>query len=119
MPKSISFSHTSPQFLDGSKTVTRRQINSWEDLKPGTILKAIEKCQGLKKGEKQKPLGLIRVTAVRCEPLNTITQAECALEGFPEWAPADFIAFYIGKRKCSPDFVVTRIEFERIETPTA
>jgi hypothetical protein len=117
MPRAISFNDTSRQFLDGTKTVTRR--NAWAALKPGTVLMAVEKVQGLKKGEKQKRFGLLRVKDVRREPLNAITQADCVLEGFPDWAPADFIAFYTRERNCAPDVEVTRIEFERIEPPEA
>lgn len=116
MPRNISFSDTTRQFADGSKTVTRR--SGWLGLQPGTSLTACEKlARALKPGEPFNRLGLIRVVSVRREPLNAITQADCVLEGFPEWTPADFIAFYTRERKCAADVEVTRIEFEHIPAP--
>ncbi len=113
MPRFISFMHTERQLLDGSKTVTRRK--GWANLEAGQILQAVEKCQGLKKGEKLNRLCLIRVKDVRREPLSAITQEDCNREGFPDYTPSQFIEFYCQQFKCAADFVVTRIEFERIE----
>ncbi len=114
MPRFISFMHTERQFLDGSKTVTRRK--GWANLKAGQILEACEKCQGLKKGEKLNRLGLLRVVDVRRESLKAITHDECIREGFPDYTPSQFVQFYCRQFKCTDDFVITRSEFERIES---
>jgi len=118
MPRNISFSMTTPQFLDGSKDVTRRM--GWTHLKTGDVLQAVEKAMGLKKGEKIKPLGLIRVVNVRREPLNQMCadlaygEKEVAREGFPGRSETDFVLWFADSHHCKPDAIVTRIEFERL-----
>jgi hypothetical protein len=72
-----------------TKTVTRR--NGWWFLKPGEIVNAVEKCQGLKKGEKIKKICQIRIVSTRSEALFCITEKECILEGFPGMRPDEFI----------------------------
>lgn len=71
MPRNISFMLTTPQFIDGSKDVTRRL--GWLFLREGEELMGVEKSQGLGKGGKIKKLGLIRVASVRREPLLEMT----------------------------------------------
>jgi len=114
MPRMISFSATKPQFIDGSKTVTRR--TGWKSLKSGDILCAVEKAMGLKKGETVKRLGLIRVVSVRREPVSAILPADVAAEGFPNMLREDFIDFYCKLNKCKPSDLCARIEFVRIAT---
>lgn len=123
MPRNISFSMTKAQFLDGSKDVTRRM--GWLNVRAGDVLQAVEKCMGLKKGEKIKPLGLIHVTEISREPLRRLTDdldygfRETTREGFPEghplhW-PSEFVEFFYKSHKpCTPESFVTRIGFERI-----
>ena len=114
MPRYISFALTTPQFKARTKTVTRRV--GWKALRPGTVLVGAEKCQGLGKGGKIKPLGLIRVTDVRREAIGAITIEDCAAEGFPEMSPADFIAFFCRTHKdCAPSSQITRIQFEYLD----
>jgi hypothetical protein len=105
----MSFMLTTQQVKDGTKTVTRR--NGWAHLKPGEVFQGVEKCQGLKKGEKLVKLRLCRCVSNRREPLNAITAEDCSREGFPEMTPADFVAFYAAHNKCEPDAMVSRIEF--------
>jgi hypothetical protein len=119
MPRHIRFSMTTPQFLDGSKDVTRR--NGWKKLKVGDELVAAKKCMGLKAGETIERLGMIRVTDVRRESLRVMIAQpvygaeECRREGFPDKTPAEFVDFFCGGHTgCTPDSVITRIEFERI-----
>jgi hypothetical protein len=113
MPRHISFSMTTPQFLDGSKDVTRR--NGWKQLKAGDELVAAKKCMGLKAGEKMETLGMIRVTDVRRERLDAITADDVRREGFPKMSSAEFIAFFCGGHSgVTPSSIITRIEFERI-----
>lgn len=121
--RNISFMLTKPQILDRSKTVTRRV--GWEKLVPGQLLRGVEKCMGLKAGETVKELAVIRVVSVRREPLSAMSNDpdygfdECAKEGFAQhpslrW-PSQFVEFFCNShRGCTPDTVVTRIEFEYV-----
>lgn len=118
--RNISFSMTTQQYEDGDKDVTRRM--GWEDLEPGDVLMAVEKGMGLKKGEKIRKLGHLRVISARREPLDAIIHTpaygveECRREGFPDMTPAEFVAFFCkGHKGCTPDTIVTRIEFEKLE----
>ncbi len=120
MPRSISFSMTTAQFLDGSKDVTRRM--GWLNAKAGDVLQAVEKAMGLKKGEKIKPLGMIRLIDVRRESLRELTERddgygfdEARREGFPHFSPPMFVHFFCsGHKGCTPDSIVTRLEFVRL-----
>ena len=111
MPRSMSFALTTAQVLDRTKTVTRRY--GWGNLKPGDVLWAVEKCMGLKKGEKVNRLALIEIVSVRTEPLKEITKEDCIKEGFPHFEPADFILLimktYPKKMASDP---INRIEFK-------
>jgi hypothetical protein len=121
----MSFSLTTPQILDHSKTVTRRV--GWKFLKAGDLLQAIEKGQGLKKGEHVRKLAVLRVESVRQEPLDDLAHplrsdawAEVGREGFTGMSPQEFVEFFakthglrIGRWLPSP--FVTRIEFTYVE----
>ena len=113
--RNISFAYTKEQFLNGTKDVTRR--TGWTELKAGTILMAVEKSQGLKKGEKIKKLGRIEILSVRREPLHNIKDERdgCAREGFPDFGWIEFIEFFCSANKCTCDDEVTRIEFKRVK----
>jgi hypothetical protein len=121
MPRNISFALTTPQFLDGSKDVTRRM--GWRYLRAGDILMAVEKSQGLGKGGKINRLGLIRVVDARREPLNQMCAdlaygaKEVVREGFPGRDETDFVLWFADSHGCEPDAIITRIEFERIASP--
>lgn len=110
MPRNISFFHTQHQIRAQTKTVTPRL--GWLFLKPGDILNACEKCQGLGKGGKIKRLGPIQVISVRREFLSAITADDCKREGFPWMSPSDFVEFFCEAMGCKPGTIVTRIEFE-------
>lgn len=114
----MSFSKTVPQMRARTKTVTRRAVGTWRHLKAGHELVAVEKAQGLKRGERQVVIGRIRVTANTVELLSDFTRIELAREGFPEMRfPQDFVDMFL---KMNPgmedDDQVRRIEFEHIET---
>ena len=133
----ISFSATKEQFRARRKHVTRRLDKSLHlyHLKPGTILTAIEKAQGLKKGEHVVRMGEIVVLEVGREPLDHIIKSnqrgipenirkiyatwtfplETDLEGFPELAPSEFVAMFCKMNKCTPDTEVTRILFDYMD----
>ena len=121
--RNISFALTTPQFLDGTKTVTRR--DGWESLQAGDKLTAVKKGMGLKKGEKIEVLGQILITNVRREKLARMTDdldygfAETVREGFPEghpyhW-PSEFVDFFCkSHRGCYPNKDITRIEYVKL-----
>lgn len=120
--RNISFSLTTPQFLDGTKDVTRRF--GWWFLKQGDRLRAVEKSMGLKAGEKIKPLGVIEIISTRAEPLDTVTKnldygfEEIRREGYPfgtEW-PSVFVETLCGHYGVKPDAICNRIEFKRVST---
>jgi hypothetical protein len=128
MARNISFSLTTPQFLDGSKDVTRRM--GWLKLRQGDFLCAVKKGMGLKPGEKVERLGMIRVASVRREPPRAMTDNldygfdETRREGFPDPSPNNwpsvFVDFFCRSHsKCTPDSIVTRIEFERVKSDVA
>lgn len=114
----MSFSMTTEAVRRREKTVTRRL--GWWNLKPGTLLQAVEKAQGLKKGEHVKPICVIRVVSVRREPLDEVRfysdEPETIKEGFPELTPDDFIAMFCkANYGCESDTLVNRIEFEYVD----
>jgi len=102
---------TQQQVRDGTKTQTRRL--GWLDLREGDVLNAVEKAMGLRRGEHQKSLGLIRVRRVRRERLDTITLADVRAEGFPFMTTAEFVEFFCKANKCKPAQMVTVIDFEK------
>lgn len=74
------------------KTVTRRHVDTWKDLKPGDRLTLIEKGMGLPKGAKQVVLTEVEITDVRVELLGNIhdenvraAMAELRGPTLPEW----------------------------------
>lgn len=111
----MSFFVTRRQYVDGSKTQTRRL--GYAKLKPGEIVMGVEKMQGLRRGAKQVELGRLRVVSVRRERLDAITPEDVTAEGFPGMTPAEFVEMFCtmhGLKRCSPATIVTRIVFERI-----
>lgn len=110
MPRNISFSMTTKQFIDRTKTVTRRL--GWKNVKPGDILMGCEKCMGLKPGEKINRLGLIRVKAVSREELADITADDVVREGFPGMSCYGFMEMFCKEMGGGEGQKVTRIEFE-------
>lgn len=111
MPRAMSFAITTQQMRAKTKRVTRRL--RWTGLQPGDLVQACEKCMGFKKGERRPPpIGLIRIVSTRFEQLKFITAADCALEGFPEMNPNEFVTMFCAAMKCDPETVVNRIEFE-------
>jgi hypothetical protein len=110
--RNISFMLTTQQVRDRTKTVTRRL--GWASLKPGDLLRGVEKAMGLKKGEKVRPIATIRVVSVRSEPLSVMLSeadygiAECIKEGFGDHLslrrPREFAQFFCAShRGCTLD----------------
>lgn len=105
---------TVDQFRAGTKTVTRRF--GWWFLRPGDEVRGVEKAMGLRKGEKVRPLGMIRILSTRPEPLNAITPDDVAREGFPGWSPEQFVGMLVKHYRVGPGETVNRIEFEHLLT---
>jgi hypothetical protein len=113
--RNMSFSMTTEAVRNQTKTVTRRL--GWDFLELGDLLCAVEKCQGLKKGEKVQRLAVIRVVSTRWERLFDMGRngpLECAREGFPDLSPCEFTAMFCRANQCGPGVDVNRIEFEYV-----
>lgn len=115
MPRNMSFSMTTEAVRNRTKTVTRRL--GWDFLRPGDVVCAVEKGMGLKKGEKVKRLGLIRVVSVQREPVWAIEDYadDCKREGFPQLTAYDFVEMFCRANRCHEDDHCSRIEFEYVE----
>lgn len=117
--RAISFSLTTPQFIAGTKDVTRRL--GWKKAVAGDLMKAVEKAMGLKKGQSQVIIGQIKIINARLEPLNRmlLDQAygveEVRREGFPHMTPEEFVAFFCRTHTgCFPEREITRLEFGKL-----
>jgi hypothetical protein len=114
----ISVTLTEQQIASQSKRVTRR--DGWERLRVGDRLQPVRKAMGLRKGEKQVCIGPpIVITAVRREQLRRMLvdpdygRNECAMEGFPDMTPDQFVAMFCSSHKgCTAETMLTRIEFD-------
>ena len=114
--RNMSFSMTTEAVRRHEKTVTRRL--GWWDLKPGTVLQACEKCQGLKKGEKVVKLAVIRVVSVTREPLHYVLdypESEFVNEGFGDMRRRAFMNMFMQANHCWEFTPVNRIEFEYVD----
>lgn len=140
----MSFHITKKQFLDGSKDVTRRirhysknnpkEVVGWGKLKPDGHFSAVEKSQGLRKGERINYFGQCICISNEPEPLNEIikrpyrnvtwdgavssNRSEMAREGFPDLTAKEFVDMFCAEMKCHPTTIVNRIEFRRYQNGT-
>lgn len=117
--RNISFHLTTPQFVAGTKDVTRR--GGWASLARGEVLCAVEKGQGIPKGESVKRLGHVVTVDCRQERLDRMIaepdygRDECRREGFPDMTPEAFVDFFCGSHdKILPSSEITRIEFRKV-----
>ena len=110
MARNMSFAMTTDQIITRTKTVTRRF--GWWFLKPGDEVRAVEKSMGLKKGEKIRPLAMVRIISTKAEPLNIINQSDVIKEGFPNMTPQEFVQMLVNHYGVSPNATINRIEFE-------
>ena len=116
MPRNMSFAMTTPQVRARTKTVTRRP--GWLFARAGAVVMAVEKGQGLKKGEKVKRLGLIKIVSVRREYLGCIAKegpAGLEKEGFPGMKSWEFMAMFCDHNGGGAGQIITRIEFEYLD----
>ena len=116
----MSFSHTTPQILDRSKTVTRR--TGWRFLKPGDLVQAVEKTRGRKPGEPIRALAVLQIVDVRIEPLSRLrtdpryAEDELPREGFPCWSTTEFLELFCAANNLKTLAAdITRIEFRYVE----
>lgn len=111
--RNMSFSLTTDQIRDGTKTVTRRL--GWKFLKPGDLVRPVVKGMGLKKGEKVQPIrGPLRVVSARRETLRDMIYERnaCKKEGFPMLTTLKFIRMFRRHMRVEMKTIITRIEFE-------
>lgn len=113
--RNMSFSLTTPQILARSKTVTRRM--GWGFLRPGDLIQAVENGMGLKKGEKIKRLGVLRVVDVRRESLACLDEPDVVKEGFEGRSVEWFAEMFARTHHCDRHATVTRIQFEYESSP--
>lgn len=114
--RNMSFFLTQPQFIDGSKDVTRRL--GWKNLKVGQTFMAVVKSQGLKPGETIQRLGVCEVVSTRREPLYMMHHSDLAREGFPHFTNVtQFTSMFCKHMKCDHFEDVNRIEFKRVGRP--
>jgi hypothetical protein len=115
MPSNMSFSHTTEQIINRTKTVTRRL--GWRKLRQGQRVWAVEKTMGLRKGEKVKRLALLEIMSNRREALLDVTAEDVASEGFPGMSREDFIGLFLRINPTMTRFQrVSRIEFRYVNT---
>lgn len=111
MPRLMSMTLTTRQVRNREKSVTRRL--NWRHLRVGEVITLCEKVRGRKLGEELVRLANVTVTSVTREPLENITDADVAAEGFPNWSRAEFIKFFCETHPpATPSTVVTRIEWQ-------
>ena len=129
--RNLSFALTTAQMRARTKTVTRRRGTWWARvLKPGDLVCAVEKSQGIKKGGLVR-IGTIRVKTLRVESLWEIAapanfpfygawgRSETAREGFGMMDGVDFVKMFCDDVGGRPSQLVTRIEFEHVDEPAA
>lgn len=97
MARRMSCSLTVPAVRDRSKTVTRRHVDTWRDLKPGDRVTLVEKAMGLPKGARQVVLAEVEIVDVRVEPILAVLDelGAPAREGLPDMSSDGFISFWL------------------------
>ncbi|WP_245567478.1 hypothetical protein [Nocardia vinacea] len=114
----MSVSLTEGQVRARTKTVTRRM--GWLGLEPGTRLTLCRKVMGRRRGEPLVRIVDVVVEDVRRERLALITAEDVRAEGFPDWTPNEFVAFFCrSHRGCTPETTVTRIQWRYLADDTA
>jgi hypothetical protein len=108
----MSFHHTKEQIRNRTKFETRRL--GWADMKPGELFCAIEKGQGLKKGEKVTRIVVLECLGNHPEKLRTITRRSVKREGFPGMTPLEFVAMFCRHMGCEPETEVNVITFRYV-----
>lgn len=103
MSRRMSCSLTIDAVRARTKTVTRRHVDTWKNLKPGDRITLIEKGMGLKKGERQVELAEVEIVDVRVEAIGFVhhcfadftCRLEVCREGLPHMTPTEFISMWL------------------------
>jgi hypothetical protein len=75
---------------------------------------------GLRRGESPERITTVEVVSVRREPLDAVTRADVAAEGFPHRSPTWFVMFFCSTHPgCTPQTEVTRIQWRYLDEPPA
>lgn len=112
----MAVSPTEAQARARAKTVTRRL--GWRMLRPGDQLTLCRKVMGRRRGEPLERIALVEVVSVGREPLDAISEADVAVEGFPQMTPAQFVGFFCDThRGCLPSTEVTVIKWRYLDLP--
>jgi len=106
----LSFAKTWPQYLAGTKTVTRRDSTP---LKVGEVFTGVSCSPRTGRGYQRGPKSI--VLSVRPERLGHITADDLEREGFSGETPDWFVAMYCAPKAPDPDRRVFRIEFQQLE----
>jgi len=116
MPKMMSFALTTTAMYLGRKYVTRR--TGWNFAKPDDVYTAVEKAQGLKKGQHVKKIGDIRIVTTEKTNLGALIvdkpygYREVILEGFSGMTPSEFCdLFQEHNSKITYHTKINRIQF--------
>lgn len=92
----MSCSMTVPAVRARTKTVTRRHVDTWTNLKPGDLLTLIEKGMGLPKGARQVVLAEVVIVDVRVEVLALVVlPGELDREGLPHMVGHEFVDMWV------------------------
>lgn len=113
MSRLMSVAHTEQAVVDRTKTVTRRL--GWQFAQPGMRLTLCRKVMGRRAGEPLVRLAEVEVVDVRREILDLIDEADVVREGFPGWAPWQFVQFFVDHMGIDPFVTVTRIEWRYLD----
>jgi len=96
MTRRMSCSMTVPAVRARTKTVTRRHVDTWKNLKVGDRLTLIEKGMGLPKGAHQVVLAEVEIIDVRVEVLALVVlDGELGREGLPHLSGAEFVDMWV------------------------
>ncbi|MDO8391033.1 MAG: hypothetical protein Q7V57_11130 [Actinomycetota bacterium] len=120
MTRRMSCSMTVPAVRARTKTVTRRHVDTWKNLKPGDRLTLIEKGMGLPKGARQVELADVEIVDVRVERLGMVIFEKFATkhEGLPHLTGQQFMEFWSrghGYGACTAYAVIANYPCRRIE----
>lgn len=105
----MSVALTTQAVRDRIKTQTRR--DGWLRLRAGDQLALCPKYRGVRRADREL-ITIVDVVGVRREPLEAISPADVAAEGFPDLTPAEFVEFFCNThRGVQPSSEITRIEW--------
>jgi hypothetical protein len=113
----MACSMTIPAVKDRTKTVTRRHVDTWKNLRPGDRLTLIEKGMGLPKGAKQVVLAEVEIVDVRIERIADVFDEADATraEGLGHMSAREFVEFWLAGHGHRPDANPLVVLCRRIE----